>query len=131
MPAAIAEELPRFLAPMLCSTGLPESADGWLLQVKFDGIRGQLRSEPRGPGNNRTACFRELDALHAQLARHRALLDGEVVVFDHRGRPDFAAVRHRLTGTPRTANYRPATFVVWDLLHLDGALGAPSPAARA
>jgi ATP-dependent DNA ligase len=70
MSAGAIEDLPRFLAPMLCSTGLPESTDGWQLQVKFDGIRGQLRSEPGAwslrtrPGNNCTACFPELEALH-------------------------------------------------------------------
>src|SRR4051812_16314315 len=111
---------------MLCTTGVPEATDYWRLQVKYDGVRGQLRSDPRGwtlrtrPGNNRTDCFPELEAVRAELAHHRALLDGEVVVFDDRGRPDFAAVRHRLAGAPTTAGDRPATFVVWDLLHLDG-----------
>jgi ATP-dependent DNA ligase len=77
------EELPRFLAPMLCATGLPDATGGWLLQVKFGGIRGQLRSEPRRwalrsrPGSDRTDCFPDLAAVHAALGRHRVLLDGE------------------------------------------------------
>jgi len=110
---------------MLCTTGAPPTGDDWQLEVKFDGIRGQLRVDDRGwtlrsrPGHDRTVDFPELEVVRDALAGRSVLLDGEVVVFDRAGRPDFAAVRRRLGG--RRADPGPrATFVVWDLLHLDG-----------
>ena len=48
MPGIPREDLPRVLAPMLCATGLPQRTDGWQLQIKFDGIRGQFRADRRG-----------------------------------------------------------------------------------
>src|SRR3954447_4611093 len=125
MAAGVTEDLPRFLAPMLCATGLPESSDDWQLQVKFDGIRGQLRAAPSGwtlrtrRGADRTDCFPELSSIAAALGRHRVLLDDEIVVFARDGRPDFGAVRRRLTAG-RRAGERTATFVLWDVMHRDG-----------
>jgi bifunctional non-homologous end joining protein LigD len=110
---------------MLCATGLPESRDDWQLQIKFDGIRGQLRAAPSGwtlrtrPGADRTDCFPELSSIAAALGRHRVLLDGEIVVFARDGRPDFGAVRRRLTAGRRSGE-RTVTFVIWDVMHLDG-----------
>jgi hypothetical protein len=69
---------------MLCCSGLPESTDGWQLQVKFDGIRGQLRTGRSGwtlrsrPGHDRTAAFPELAALRDAPSARPVLLDGQV-----------------------------------------------------
>ena len=52
------------------------------------------------------------------LGQHRATLDGELVVLRDDGRPDFALLRQRLGHRPR--NPHPVTFVVFDVLHLDG-----------
>ena len=107
---------------MLAQTGRPGADDGWCLQLKYDGIRGQFRADGRGwsirsrPGHVRTDCFPELATLREALASRRVLLDGEVVVFGPDGRPDFGAVRSRLVGR----NVGRATFVVFDVLHLDG-----------
>ena len=38
MPAGPTEDLPPFLAPMLCATGQPEWTEGWQLQAKFDAV---------------------------------------------------------------------------------------------
>jgi bifunctional non-homologous end joining protein LigD len=117
---------------MLCC---PRSATGWQLQVKFDGSRGQLRL---GRAAGRCAadrqrshgCFPELEAIHATLVGHRVLLDGEVVIFDRSGRPDFAAVRRRLGRAPTSAE-RPATFVVRDVLYfVDGRAARALPLRR-
>jgi hypothetical protein len=78
-PVARTEPLPRFVAPMLLESGRPAAAgDGsWAVEVKFDGIRAQLRVDGgRGwrmrsrPGRNCTAEFPELAALANALKPH-------------------------------------------------------------
>jgi len=39
----VCEDLPRFVAPMLARAGTPTDAAGWAYEVKFDGMRAQLR----------------------------------------------------------------------------------------
>ncbi|HET7558313.1 MAG TPA: hypothetical protein VFK80_00005, partial [Limnochordia bacterium] len=60
--------------------------------------------------------FGELARIGDLLARP-CVLDGEIVVFDAQGRPDFDAARTRNAGGVRKT---PATFVAFDLLELDG-----------
>lgn len=76
------------------------------------------------PGRDCTHHFLELGEVAAALASSRVVLDGELVVFGEDGRPDFGAIRQRLTLTGDAARSasarRPATFVAFDLLHLDG-----------
>ncbi len=72
-----------------------------------------LRSRP---GRDITECFPELEALAAVLRARRVVLDGELVSFASDGKPDFPALRTRMAGRAGS----PATFVVFDVLHLDG-----------
>jgi bifunctional non-homologous end joining protein LigD len=58
----------------------------------------------------------ELAGLAVRVAARSAVLDGELVVVDVRGRADDDALRDRLNGRPG----RPVAFLVFDLLHLDG-----------
>jgi bifunctional non-homologous end joining protein LigD len=58
----------------------------------------------------------ELAGLAVRVAARSAVLDGELVVVDARGRADDEALRGRLNGGPG----RPVAFLVFDLLHLDG-----------
>jgi bifunctional non-homologous end joining protein LigD len=128
------EPLPSFLPPMLLENGMPARAsDGqWAVEVKFDGIRAQLRvdgahrwSVRSRPGRDCTAEFPELRALAEALAPHRVLLDGELVHLAGDGRPDFGRLRRRLTARDASAAAagsarHPATLVIFDVLHLDG-----------
>jgi bifunctional non-homologous end joining protein LigD len=65
----------------------------------------------------------ELAGLAVRVAARSAVLDGELVVVDGRGRADDAGLRERLAGRPG----RPVALLVFDLLHLDGVwlLGRP------
>ena len=61
----------------------------------------------------------------ARSASHRAVLDGEIVAFDADGRPSFAALAPRMhVSSPararRLAESAPVTYVIFDLLWLDG-----------
>jgi bifunctional non-homologous end joining protein LigD len=76
-PAVLREPLPVFVEPMLLTAGSPSSVDGgeWAVEIKFDGIRAQLRVDAtRGwsvrsrPGRDCSAQFPELAALAEALA---------------------------------------------------------------
>jgi bifunctional non-homologous end joining protein LigD len=115
---------------MLARTAPLPAGEGWALEVKFDGMRLQLRRDGRAiclrsrPGRNCTEEFPELAAIARVLGRHRVLLDGELVCLGADGKPDFASLRRRLRAPAdkarRHAARAPATFLAFDLLHLDG-----------
>jgi bifunctional non-homologous end joining protein LigD len=98
-------------------------------EVKWDGIRvlayideGQVRLVTRN-GHDVTEQFPEL--LDAEAFRlQSAIIDGEIVVLDAVGHPDFAAVLKRVqrkgTSAASAARKTPATCHVFDCLYLDG-----------
>jgi bifunctional non-homologous end joining protein LigD len=67
-------------------------------------------------GTDLTDALPELAGMAVRVAARSAILDGEVVVVDGEGRADAAALEARLAG----ATGRPAAFLAFDLLHLDG-----------
>src|SRR3954453_609024 len=120
-PDATRESLPRFLEPMLLSTGRPAAVEdgAWAVEVKFDGIRAQLRVDgARGwcvrsrLGRDCSEQFPELAALAAALAAHRVIIDGELVDLAADGRPDFARLRRRLSAERTVAAQRSAAAPV-------------------
>ena len=69
--------------------------------------------------------FPELAGLARGLDGHQVALDGEVVAFDDEARSDFARLQHRMHIADRAEAIRrsaevPVTYIVFDLLHLDG-----------
>jgi bifunctional non-homologous end joining protein LigD len=134
------EDLPRFVAPMLARTGPMPVGDGWAVEVKFDGMRLQLRRDGRAvclrsrPGRDCTEEFPELAAIQRALGRHRVLLDGELVCLGPDGSPDFACLRRRLRAPAdkarRHAERSPVTYLAFDLLHLDGSSTRELPYER-
>ena len=127
------EPLPERLSPMLARAGdLPPAGDDrWAYEIKWDGIRaicfsepGRMRLESRNL-NDITARYPELSRLHRDLGARTAVLDGEIVAFDDDGRPSFNVLQRRMHVTSdsavrRLAKDHPVTYVVFDLLHLDG-----------
>ena len=115
---------------MLARPGPVPGGDGWALEVKFDGMRAQLRWDGRvlcirsRPGRNCSAEFPELEAMADALGPRRAILDGELVCFGADGQPDFERLRGRLRSHRRAAALAsaraPATFLAFDPLHLAG-----------
>lgn len=98
----------------------------WVHEIKWDGIRllGDV-----GPDRARFTSRNENDVSGgypelAALAGRDMLLDGEVVVLED-GRPSFGALAERMhVRNPRRlaalARSRPVTYLVFDLLRLDG-----------
>ena len=126
------EPMPRHLVPMLARAGALPADDGpWAYEIKWDGVRalaysepGELRLESRNL-NDITAQYPELARLGRALGSHAAVLDGEIVAFDARGRPSFAALQRRMHVTSksqirRLAESSPVTYMIFDLLWLDG-----------
>jgi bifunctional non-homologous end joining protein LigD len=126
------EPMPARIAPMLARTGeLPEEDGGWAYEVKWDGVRaiaysrpGELRLESRKL-NDISDSYPELFAINAALGSHSAVLDGEIVAFDSDGRPSFEALQQRMHVGSRArarklAGATPVTYVIFDLLWLDG-----------
>jgi len=79
-----------------------------------------------GAGRDITAVLPELAGLAVRVAARSAILDGELVVVDGAGRADPAALTGRLAGDPG----RPAAFLAFDLLHLDGRSLLSQPLVR-
>ncbi|HEV3035220.1 MAG TPA: DNA ligase D [Solirubrobacteraceae bacterium] len=126
------EPMPKRLVPMLASAGaLPAHDSDWAFEIKWDGVRaiaysqpGELRLESRNL-NDITDSYPELLGVNAALGSHNAVLDGELVAFDGDGRPSFAALQRRMHTASREQARRlakgtPVTYVIFDLLWLDG-----------
>jgi bifunctional non-homologous end joining protein LigD len=126
------EPMPARIAPMLARSGeLPDEDGGWAYEVKWDGVRaiaysrpGELRLESRNL-NDISESYPELFAINAALGSHSAVLDGEIVAFDGAGRPSFEALQQRMHVGSRArarklAGATPVTYVIFDLLWLDG-----------
>jgi bifunctional non-homologous end joining protein LigD len=126
------EPMPQRLEPMLARTAeLPPDDGRWAYEIKWDGVRaiaystpGRLELESRNL-NEVTAQYPELRRLNRALSSHSAVLDGEIVAFDKQGRPSFQALQHRMhvssaAQAGRLAKSTPATYMIFDLLWLDG-----------
>ena len=92
---------------------------------------GALRIESRNL-NEITPRYPELRALGRQLGAREAVLDGEIVAFDEHGAPSFERLQQRMNLTSeseirRLARAAPVTYVIFDLLYLDGQLTAALP----
>jgi bifunctional non-homologous end joining protein LigD len=112
------------------SAALP-AGDGWGFEVKWDGMRALVfvdGDDVRVQSSNDrdvTASWPELAGLPAAVVATTAVLDGELVATDDAGRPDFGRLQQRMHVTNRGEAIRraalvPVTYVVFDLLHLDG-----------
>ena len=113
---------------MLAVAGDPPVGAGWAVEFKHDGQRalasvtpGELHIVSRN-GNPLNASYPELGVL-TEAAQGRAIvLDGEIVAL-RAGRPDFAALQsrmHRQRPSPALVANVPCSYIVFDVLALDG-----------
>ncbi len=107
---------------------VPPGADWWH-EAKWDGVRILLDATRDGVrmisrnGNAVTAAWPDV-ASHPLDGRD-LLLDGEVIALNDRGLPDFRVLQHRMhlrnpREVARLVERVPATYMVFDLLRLDG-----------
>ncbi len=101
LDGAVKASLPATLAPELATPAThPPHGDDWLYELKFDGYRVMARVERHTAriltraGHDWSAKFgRQVEAL-ARLDVKSAWLDGEAVVLDAHGIPDFQALQN-------------------------------------
>ena len=128
-------EFPDVIEPMLATPLHDPSAfgneDGWAFEMKWDGVRavcylagGRVRLLSRKGRDDTAAYFDVVDDL-AAMPVQTAVLDGEVVVTDEAGRPNFGLLQHRINLTrpvdiERAARTWPGQLMLFDILHLNG-----------
>jgi bifunctional non-homologous end joining protein LigD len=131
-PCEPRDPFPEALVPMMARLApLPASDRGWAAEVKWDGVRaiaycrpGRLELQSRNL-RDITAQYPEVRRLSRALGAHDAVLDGELVAFDEQGRPSFERLQQRIHQTSESTIRRrmkshPVTYVIFDLLYLDG-----------
>src|SRR3954453_3433104 len=113
------------LLPQLAKSAkaLPKG-EGWVYEPKWDGFRsiafvdgGEVHLQSRN-GKPLSRYFPEL-----KFPEGRYVLDGEIVLFDERGRQDFDALGQRIhpaeSRISMLAEKTPTRFVAFDLLARD------------
>ncbi len=129
-----AAEFPESIEPMLATlTDVLHFGDetGWAFEMKWDGVRtlaslagGRVRLLSRR-GRDDTAAYADVAAALSKVEVDTATLDGEIVVVDTGGRPNFGLLQNRINVTKPadiqrlTAAY-PAQLMVFDILELNG-----------
>ena len=122
------------IKPMLATAiDKPFNNKEWVFEVKWDGVRaiaferndmGRLQSRN---GNDITATYPEVgEALQRSLTGiDSAILDGEIVVLDKNGHPDFQGHQRRMhiqntREIEKLAQEIPATYYLFDILYHNG-----------
>ncbi len=121
----------RPIRPMLAKTGDPFDSEDYLFELKWDGLRTLLfKTEGRIELQNRnlrnvTSWYPELQSLGSSIRGGAVIIDGETVILNPDGVPDFHQMQNRFgVDDPKRAAILgktiPATYVAFDLLHLNG-----------
>jgi bifunctional non-homologous end joining protein LigD len=128
------QDFPERVAPMLATlTDVEHFGDDtdWAFEMKWDGVRtiaylaaGRVQLFSR-KGRDDTAAYFDVAEDLAKLDVQTAILDGEVVVLDRAGRPQFGLLQHRINLTKpadiqRVAKSYPAQLMLFDILELNG-----------
>ena len=116
--------LPGTLMPQLATLAAapPSDAAEWLCEIKFDGYRMLVRIDADGPrlftrnGHDWTSKLRPLHDALARLEFPGGWYDGEIVVPDDRGVPDFGALQ-RAFDSDRTSD---VVLYLFDVPFFDG-----------
>ncbi|MBG6238195.1 bifunctional non-homologous end joining protein LigD [Mycetocola sp. CAN_C7] len=118
-------------SPMLATNGVQADIDAdedWAFEMKWDGYRAiayldgtDVRLVSRN-GKDLTSTFPELvRPLREAVTPRSAVLDGEIVALDRKGRPNFGYLQSRAGLTEEQSAARSATIemMLFDLIELD------------
>jgi bifunctional non-homologous end joining protein LigD len=114
--------VPDFIEPMKATLVNSTPRGSWLYEIKFDGYRAlALRggSQTRILSRNQKDLGKKFQAITdsiAGLAVEDAVIDGEIVALDDKGRPSFQLLQGFDMGFVRP----PIVFYAFDLLRLNG-----------
>ena len=124
--------MPELVEPMQAQLAgaVPVNEDRWGFEFKWDGIRAicywdgrRLRLLTRNR-KDVTVRYPELWRLRDQLGDRHAILDGEIVAFDERGRPSFEQLQQRMhlnaaAEIQRQMQATPVAYLLFDVLYLE------------
>jgi bifunctional non-homologous end joining protein LigD len=131
-------EFPNRIRPMLSTpVAKPFNDKKWEFEIKWDGVRAilfysksknvlELKSRTNKSIRHR---YPEISnsILHSSIIRCKdsVVLDGEIVVLDEQGHPDFQSHQRRMNldhdlDIQHLSREIPATFYIFDILYLDG-----------
>lgn len=116
--------LPAKISPELATLvdGPPTVGDDWLLEIKFDGYRMLARVDDAGVrlftrnGHDWTKKLPHLERDLVAMKLAPCWLDGEIVVLNEQGLPDFGALQNAFDN----AQTKDITFHLFDLMHHGG-----------
>jgi bifunctional non-homologous end joining protein LigD len=134
--APATDPFPDPFPPMLAQPAdRPFKREGWLFEIKWDGVRTLGFVRRRGAAKEVALYSRTRRRLNAQfpeivealsaLDRDSVVLDGEIFAPDAHGRPDFVRLQQRLhlgeeADVLRAAEQIAVFYAVFDCLYLDG-----------
>ena len=123
---------PPMLTPMLATGGYnPFNGKDWWFEPKLDGVRTLLYLDGEDvrlisrTGKDHTKTYPELARVYRNIAATNAVVDGEIVATDEKGRTSFELLQQRMNLTSpseieRTRKRIPVEMVAFDLLWVDG-----------
>lgn len=121
-PGGKSKLTPKFVEPMKALLVDAPPAGDWIYEIKFDGFRALAFRDRRGTrllsrnDKDFAAKFPEVVDAVAALDLNDAIIDGEIVALDEKGRSSFQLLQAYELGQERP----PIIFYAFDLLQLDG-----------
>src|SRR5712664_2212886 len=122
--------MPARVEPMLATLAdHPFSDPHWLFEIKWDGVRALARIENGDltllsrTGADITKRYPDPSSLPNAVAAREAILDGEIVALDARGRSSFERLQERMhvrAPSEHLVTQIPVVYFVFDLLYCDG-----------
>jgi bifunctional non-homologous end joining protein LigD len=142
----LTDPFPKRLEPMKATLakGLPDNDAAYAYEFKWDGVRALVYvngDETCIQSRNLldvTAQYPEVATVGQKLDGRTAVVDGEIVALDAKGRPSFQRLQSRMHVSSSTEVRRrmaevPVAYLVFDVLYLDGRarMGLPYTERRA
>ncbi len=123
LSGALPAALPSAFRPELATLAVkPPSGEGWIHEIKYDGYRimciisgERIRLVSRN-GREWTERFSSIAEAASKFGLESAILDGEIVVMDKKGKTDFQALQNILQGL-QTGRL---VFLAFDMPYLNG-----------
>jgi DNA ligase D-like protein (predicted ligase)/DNA ligase D-like protein (predicted polymerase)/DNA ligase D-like protein (predicted 3'-phosphoesterase) len=122
---------PRFQPMLAEGGGQPFDDPNWRFEPKLDGIRALAEMETGGTvfrtrrGRDVTFQYPDIHMVHELIDQVNAVLDGEIVAVSADGKDSFEVLQQRMNlqnerEIKRVSKQIPVSFVVFDILWLDG-----------
>ncbi|NKM94311.1 non-homologous end-joining DNA ligase [Rhizobium leguminosarum] len=128
-PQLLFDPMPQRVEPVLAQLkSRPPKGSEWSWELKLDGYRLAIHIEPRGiriltrGGHDWTHRFPAIAEAARALGPATMIIDGEAVVLDEEGRPDFGLLQQSLGASGKQAGNRASNAILYafDLIYLDG-----------